>query len=92
MYKKIVEYDILNFIKIVGEKNVLIDKYSLKQYSHDETEDLSFLPEVVLKPINTDHVSKILSYCNENLMLFIMRFNLINLYIKIISQIFLKSF
>lgn len=67
MYKKIVEYDILNFIKIVGEKNVLIDKYSLKQYSHDETEDLSFLPEVVLKPINTDHVSKILSYCNENL-------------------------
>jgi len=67
VYKKIVEYDILNFIKIVGEKNVLIDKYSLKQYSHDETEDLSFLPEVVLKPINTDHVSKILSYCNENL-------------------------
>jgi len=67
VYKKIVEYDILNFIKIVGEKNVLIDKYSLKEYSHDETEDLSFLPEVVLKPINTNHVSKILSYCNENL-------------------------
>ncbi len=34
-------------------------------YGSDETEDLSFPPEVVLKPHSTHEVSAILRYCNE---------------------------
>jgi glycolate oxidase len=37
----------------------------LNDYSHDETEDLKFLPQIVLKPCNTDQVSKIMIYCNK---------------------------
>lgn len=49
---------------IVGEENVLVDQESKDIYGHDETEDLSFLPEVVVKPLNTNHVSKILRLAN----------------------------
>lgn len=38
----------------------------LYKYSHDETEDLSILPHVVLKAATTEEVSKILSYCNDH--------------------------
>ena len=37
----------------------------LEDYSHDYTEDLKYFPEIVLKPANTEDVSKIISYCNE---------------------------
>ena len=36
------------------------------EYSHDETEDLSFPPEVVVKPKTTSEVSEILAFCNKN--------------------------
>ncbi len=38
----------------------------LKEYSHDETEDLSYLPELVLKPQTPEEVSQILKICTEN--------------------------
>src|SRR5437763_16091793 len=53
------------FKKIMGEKNVLIDEESLYQYSHDETEDLHFLPNVVLKPRTAEEISAILKICNQ---------------------------
>jgi glycolate oxidase len=66
-YHKINSEDIQKFIDIVGKENVLIDRESLLNYSHDETEDLSFLPEVVLKPASADEISKIMQYCNNKL-------------------------
>jgi glycolate oxidase len=42
------------------------DKESIEKYGHDETEDLNFAPELVLKPENTQAVSEILKYCCEN--------------------------
>ena len=66
-YKKIDSSDIVFFKKIVGEKYVLTEKDKLFHYSYDETEDLCFYPEVVIKP-NSEHcISKILNYCNTNL-------------------------
>lgn len=50
----------------VGDANYYEDEESLQKYSHDETEDFSFPPEVVLKPNSNKEVSKILKYCNEN--------------------------
>lgn len=50
---------------IVGEGYVLTDGESLYRYSHDETEDLSFLPDVVVKPDTPQQVSRIMQFCNQ---------------------------
>ncbi len=36
------------------------------KYASDHTEDLVFYPQIVLKPENTNEVSEIMRYCNEN--------------------------
>jgi glycolate oxidase len=53
------------FISIVGEANVLMDETSLTEYGHDETERLVYLPEIVLKPSNTEQVASIMKICNQ---------------------------
>lgn len=57
--------DIRAFTEICGAGFVLWDGEILKHYGSDETEDLCFPPQVVLKPENTDQVSRILRYCHE---------------------------
>jgi len=54
------------FKNIVGEKNVLADEDSLNYYAHDETEDLHYLPEIVLKPRTATEISAILQICNRD--------------------------
>ena len=49
---------------IVGAENFISDEENLHHYSHDETEDLRYLPEVVLKPANTEEISNILKVCS----------------------------
>ncbi|ASZ14661.1 FAD-binding protein [Chitinophaga pendula] len=62
------EEHIIWFRQTLGENNVLVDQERLSPYAHDETEDLHFLPEVVLKPSLTEELSKIMKYCyQENL-------------------------
>jgi glycolate oxidase len=53
------------FGKLLGER-CLSDQSSLENYGHDETEDLIFLPEVVLKPESVEEISAIMSYCFEH--------------------------
>jgi glycolate oxidase len=50
---------------IVGEQYVFVDEESLSKYAHDETENLHFPPEVVVKPRTTEEVSAIMKLCNE---------------------------
>lgn len=57
---------ISQFEAILGEENVIIDPDERYRYSHDETEDYSFLPDVVLKPGTTEEISKIMKLCNEH--------------------------
>jgi glycolate oxidase len=64
-YHKITPNDLEIFKTIVGETAVLVDQASLEKYGHDETEDLVFTPEVVIKPNNTKEVAQILSYCHQ---------------------------
>lgn len=52
---------------IVGEQYVFIDAEALSDYGHDETEELLFLPEVVVKPRTADEISAILKLANEQL-------------------------
>lgn len=51
-------------IRIVGEENVFTDENTRKEYGHDETEDLSFPPSVVVKPGTTNEVSDIMKLAN----------------------------
>lgn len=67
MFKPINHQDIAFFKEICEEDAVFIDEDSLLKYSKDETEDLSFKPEVVLKPHHTSQISDVLKYCNEHL-------------------------
>jgi glycolate oxidase len=50
---------------IVGKKYVFTDEESKEKYGRDETEDLRFLPDVVVKPVSADEISSILKLCNE---------------------------
>ncbi|MFL5731293.1 MAG: FAD-binding oxidoreductase [Cytophagaceae bacterium] len=49
--------------KIVGDNYVWTDEETLSDYSHDETEDLSFLPDIVVKPDSPEQISNILKLC-----------------------------
>jgi len=65
MFNKVNE-EILSKIKeIVGEESVIKDEESLKLYSRDYTENLSFNPEVIVKPRTTEQISRILKLANE---------------------------
>src|ERR1039457_2242765 len=65
MFTKINQSHISSFQNIVGKEFVLFDKDSLDKYSSDETEDLKFLPEVIVKPNTPEQVSDILKICNK---------------------------
>ena len=51
--------------KICGDHYVFVDEEVLHHYAHDETEDLHFLPDVVVKPANAEEISAILKICNQ---------------------------
>ena len=50
--------------KIVGPSYLFTDEATRKLYGHDETEDLNFPPQVVVKPANTEEVAQILIISN----------------------------
>lgn len=54
------------FRKIVGESYVLADEESLNRYAHDETENLHYPPEVVIKPRTAEEISAIMKICNRD--------------------------
>lgn len=65
-FKKVTPSCIDTFKYLVGAENVYTAPEVLKEYGHDETEDLQFPPEVVLKPGNVVEISAIMRYCSEH--------------------------
>jgi glycolate oxidase len=55
--------------KILGEKNLTVDKAKLENYSHDEVTDANFhyMPEVVVFPETTQQVADIVKLANREL-------------------------
>lgn len=66
-YQLITPDKLQEITKIVGGDNVLTGKDELEKYSHDETEDLHFYPEVVARPQTSQQVAELLKFCNTNL-------------------------
>ena len=64
MYNKVSVEIVEKLKKIVGDEFVILDEESLKLYSKDYTENLSFNPEVIVKPQTTIQVSEILKVAN----------------------------
>jgi glycolate oxidase len=50
--------------KIVGPSYIFTDEATRRTYGQDETEDLNFPPQVVVKPANTEEVAQILKISN----------------------------
>lgn len=65
MHKTIEPADIDFFTTLLGER-CLVDRENLEKYGHDETEDLVFLPDLVLKPETVEEVAAIMRYASEN--------------------------
>ncbi len=65
-YKKVNSDLIAQFEAIVDQSAIILDREQLIQYAKDETEDLKYFPEVVIKPGSVEEVSKIVKLCNEH--------------------------
>ncbi len=66
MYQRLTD-EIINKLKgIVGPAGIILEQDDMEAYTHDETEDLRYSPEVVLKPENTEQISEIMKLCHEN--------------------------
>lgn len=52
-----------HFKALLPANDVLLDQEELQRYGHDETEDLIYPPQIVLRPSGVEQVSAILAYC-----------------------------
>jgi glycolate oxidase len=52
--------------EIIGSQNVFTDSENRYKYSHDQTEDYSYLPDVIAKPETAEQIAQILKLCNEH--------------------------
>lgn len=64
LYNKINSEHIELLKKIIGNNDVFTDNENLEKYGQDETEDLIFKPDVVLKPRTVEQISEIVKFAN----------------------------
>jgi len=57
---------VAQFKNIVGDAFVLVDEESRADYDHDETENLHFMPDVVIKPRTAKEISAVMQICNAH--------------------------
>ncbi|KPK73759.1 hypothetical protein AMJ87_00670 [candidate division WOR_3 bacterium SM23_60] len=65
-YNKVDNLMTEHLVRIAGSENVVTDPDQLDNYSHDETPLYKCMPEVVVKPIQTEQVSKIMKLAFEH--------------------------
>ncbi len=64
IYTKLTQQHIVLLKQIVEPEDVLTDHDNLEKYGRDETEDLVFKPEVVVKPKTVSQISEIMKLAN----------------------------
>jgi glycolate oxidase len=65
-YNQVSEYITGQIQEIVGTDHCYLTDEVRFNYSHDETEDYSFLPDLVVKPAKAEQIAAILKICNEH--------------------------
>ncbi len=66
MYKKIDKNDVEYLKSVTSSDRVMVGADISEDYSHDELGGISGAPEVHIKVLSTEEVSKIMKYANEN--------------------------
>ena len=66
-YNKINKHILEQLNEILGEDLVFTSSDVLEKYAQDETEDLLYLPEVVVKPETPEQISRVLKLANIHL-------------------------
>ena len=64
-FSNVTANDIAHFRELISAERVFSDQEKMAEYDHDYTEDLHFMPSVVLVPIDAIEISAIVKYCNE---------------------------
>ena len=67
MFNKVERVVLRKLEKALGKEAVFKEKETIEEFSKDETEDLVFPPEVVVKPSNVNEISEIIKIANEHL-------------------------
>jgi glycolate oxidase len=65
-YNKVTSITFKALQDVVGSGLITAQKEDLEKYGRDETEDLLFLPEVVVKPATAEQVAAIAAICNKS--------------------------
>ena len=66
-FNKITDRFIERLNDALGESDIVFETPEhLTKYGSDQTEDLNYLPELVLKPRTVDQISKVLQLCNQH--------------------------
>jgi glycolate oxidase len=65
-FNKVTKEILERFISICGSENVYTDKEKLEHYGQDHTEDLLYVPEVVVRPSTAKEIAELMKICNEN--------------------------
>ncbi|MEO6405349.1 MAG: FAD-linked oxidase C-terminal domain-containing protein [Ferruginibacter sp.] len=55
-----------SFIQILGEAYVHTDEENRNKYGRDETENLLFPPDIIIKPRTAEELSEVMKICNAN--------------------------
>ncbi|MFZ1688931.1 MAG: FAD-linked oxidase C-terminal domain-containing protein [Flavobacteriales bacterium] len=65
-FNKVSRSVITALVRVVGNEHVHTSDEKRAHYGHDETEDLKFPPEAVVRPGTAEEVAEVLRVCNEH--------------------------
>lgn len=65
-FKKLDQRDIDFFTQVLSSALIKLSSDQLAIYGHDETEDLVYLPSIIILPETVEQLSQCMKYCNEN--------------------------
>jgi glycolate oxidase len=65
VYTEVDENILKRLTDILGKNNVRVSEGDRAEYSFDETPDLKFLPDVVVKPASVEEIADVMRVANE---------------------------
>ncbi|MGB3997830.1 MAG: FAD-binding oxidoreductase [Bacilli bacterium] len=66
MYKKINQQDLAYFSAFISAERLISGEAIVEEYAKDELGTVKNFPELVIKALSAEEISKIMRYCNEN--------------------------